>query len=303
MDLRASRGLALPAFLMLASGCSSPSASPASDAGSHPVVDSSVESGGDGASSVDASSDGGTDAEIPRGATSSYVIIEQTITSAATVGDIGIAFDPHYTSGLGCAVTTSGPCTLDDCTVPDTQDGGMLVSESAGTVTLSGGNLGSPLMLGYSSTEQYRPPLIGSALFDAGATFGVSAAGAAFPAFSGQSAPAPGAITITAPAVTMGMFGPTYVFDPAAPLTWGWTGGMAGDSVSFTFVNADVIITCSFDAVGGTGTIPASVVAQLPTMTSSIEIYSVSSAVIDAGGQGVLLAVEQSGPTVYVAAQ
>jgi hypothetical protein len=298
MSLRESRGpTLLVGVVMLATGCSSSSAGPASDAG-RSVLDSGAGEGG-----VDGGSDGGGGAGAADGSTTSYVAIEQSVTSAGTIGDISISLDPHYASGLACVRTSSGPCTLDDCTAVDAPDGGALLVESAGTVTLTGGNLGAPLMVAFGAGGQYRPPLIGSPLFDAGAVFRVSAPGDVFPAFSGQSAPAPGAITITTPAVTMGTFGPTYLFDPASPLIWSWTGGSAGASVSFTAVSADVIITCSFDAAGGTGTIPQDVVARFPTAASTIEIISSSSTTLAAGGQSVLFEIESSSPTVYLASQ
>jgi hypothetical protein len=300
-------GCALAAgAVAVAAGCSSSSAGPASDAGVRSVVDSAASEGGegtDGSTGSEGGSDAGSDVALGDGSTSSRVVVEQNVTAAGTIGNIAISLDPHYASGLGCARTTSGPCTLDDCTAVDAPDGGALLEESAGTITLSGGNLPAPLMIAYGAQGAYRPSISGSALFAAGAVFTVSAPGDAFPAFSGQSAPAPGPITITAPAATMGTFGPTYLFDPTAPLTWSWTGGTAGNSVIFTVVNADLIMTCSFDAAGGTGTIPQDVVAKFPTAASTISIFSESSATIAAGTDTVQFEVESSGPQVLIAAQ
>ena len=160
-----------------------------------------------------------------------------------------------------------------------------------------------PVQIAYAANGAYRPTLIGQALFDAGAVFTVSAPGADFPPFHGESAPAPAAITITAPVVTMGTYGPTYPFEAGAPLTWGWTGGSAGSTVTVSVQSADLFITCSFDAAGGTGTIPGDVVAQFPTMVSYVTIVSMSSSTFAAGTDTVLFQIESGGPTSYLGPQ
>jgi hypothetical protein len=292
-------GSALAASLLwLAAGCSSSSTIRPADGGAATTAESGATDAG-----PEASTDGGTDAAVGDGSTGSTIVLVQNVTSAGTIGDVSIQLDPHASSGVSCVSTTSGPCVLDDCSAADAVDGGTVVTANAGVVTISGGNLASPLKVTYGAGGQYRPPLIGTALFDAGGVFTVSAPGADFPAFSGQSAPAPSLVTITAPALTAGTYGPTYLFDPAAALPWSWTGGAAGDSVVVTVVSAGVIITCSFDAAGGTGTIPAGVVARFPAMVSNVNIDSVSSATVAAGTDRVSLSLESSGPTTYLAPQ
>jgi hypothetical protein len=285
--------------LLLASGCSSSGASPASDAGVLPGSDSGeAESGADGG--IDSGTESGAlsgDAGAP-----SSVVIQQDLTPTLTLGSVAIRLDPHYPGGLGCARTISGPCTIDDCSATDAPDAGELITESAGALTLSGGSLASPLKLSFGANG-YTSPFFGSALFEAGDVFTVSAPGAAFPAFSGQSAPAPGTVTVTSPTPTTGPSGPTYPFDPTAAMTWTWTGGTTGDSVSFTVATADLILTCTFDATAGTGTIPQDVVARFPATEDSIEISAVSSTTLAAGGQSLLFEVASSGPSAYIASQ
>jgi hypothetical protein len=290
------------AALVLATGCSSSGASPASDAGVHTAPESGADATDDGA--ADGSADGGLDATATGdGSTGSYVLIQQNANPAGTITDVTIHLDPHYASGFGCVPSTSGPCVLDDCSAVDAVDGGTLLVANAGIVSLAGGNAPAPVEIAYAANGMYRPTLIGAALFDAGAVLTVSAPGADFPAFHGESAPAPAAITVTAPAVTMGTYGPTYLFEAGAPLTWSWTGGSAGSSVTFSVESSSLFITCSFDAEGGTGTIPGDVVAQFPAMVSYVTIVSTSSSTFAAGTDTVLFQLESGGPTTYLAPQ
>ena len=296
------------AAVVLATGCSSSGASPAADGGVHTGPEASADATDDGTVDGGDGSDGGTDGGADAtatgdGSTSSYVLVQQNANSAGTVTDVTIRLDPHYASGLGCVPSTSGPCVLDDCSAVDALDGGVLLVASAGPVTLTGGNASSPVRIPYGFGDIYRATLIGSALFDAGAVLTVSAPGADFPAFHGESAPAPAAITVTAPALTMGIDGPTYPFEAGAPLTWSWTGGSAGSTVTVTVINASLIITCSFDAAAGTGTIPQSVVAQFPSLVTDVRIVSVSYSTLAAGSDTVLFQLESGGPTTYLAAQ
>ncbi len=292
---------AIVAFLLLA-GCSSNGAA-APDASTGPSRDGAVESGAVDRGAVDSGQEGGADAE--GGPATGSIAVVQNVTSSGAFGQVAVALDRHYASGATCARTTSGPCTVDDCTAVDAPDAGPSIDESAGTITLTGGALTMPLTLAFGAMGQYRTALVPSAIFAAGDTFDVAAPGAQYPGFSGKSAPAPAAVVITAPGVVDGGFGPTYVFDPTAPLAWSWMNGSPGASVAFTVVTSspDLIITCTFDAAGGTGTIPQDVVARFPSTAADVLIASLSSALLPAGDQSVLFEVESSAPVAYIAPQ
>ncbi len=277
-------------LVVLATACSSSSAKP-SDAGAPDGVsgDAAADAG-----VADAASESGGDSSVATAGSS--IVIVQLVGSQGSIGDILATFDPHYPAGLGCAHTVSGPCTVDDCTALDMQ-GAMLLGESAGTLTVSGGLLPTTLMLHPGAPGTYRDPFAGNPLFGTGDVFQVSAAGDVFPAFSGQSAPGPAPVTITSPAMTTGSAGPTYTYDSTAALPWTWTGGQAGTSVIVSVIThtPDLTVTCTFDATAGAGTIPQDVVAELPAMGSTLQIVAASSTMLAAGNQSVLFELETGG--------
>jgi hypothetical protein len=287
------------AALLIAAGCSSNGSSP-SDASTEPARDAAVETGAvDGAGQESGTEAGG-------GPTTGSITVIQNVTSAGDFSQVAIALDRHYASGAACSSSTSGPCTIEDCTAEDSPDAGPSIDESAGTITLTGGAFSMPLMLPFDTPQgQYRPALVPSAIFTAGQVFDVSAPGAQYPGFSGKSAPAPATIVISSPALVDGGLGPTYLFDPTAPLAWSWTNGSAGSSVTFTLVTSspDLIITCTFDAAGGSGTIPQDVVAMFPSIPTDVQIASISTSLLPAGDQSVLFELESSAPAANIAPQ
>jgi hypothetical protein len=259
------------------------------------------------AGSVDASLDGADEAGGTGAMPSSILVIQVTPPTGEPFGEVAASFDPRYAAGGGCAQSTSGPCVVQDCSALQAQDAGSPVSDDVGTLALAGGTLQVPLMLPFQAAQQqYRFPLVGRFLFLAGQTMTVSAPGATFPAFSGSSAPGPAPIDITAPVLGTGTSGPTYPFTAGAPLTWSWTvpDGGAGDTVTVTATTStSLVITCSFDALAGTGTIPADVMAKLQTGPTAVQIASLSTATLAAGGQKVQFVLESSGVQVHLQAQ
>jgi hypothetical protein len=297
-ESRPSAGAACTWLVVLATACSSSSAKP-SDAGAPDGVSGDAAADGGVA---DAASESGGDSGVATAGSS--IVILQLLGLQGSIGDILATFDPHYAAGLGCAHTVSGPCTIDDCTALDMQ-GGMLLGESAGTLTVSGALLPTTLMLHPGDAGTYRVPLAGNPLFAMGNVFQVSAAGDVFPAFTGQSANAPALVAITSPAMTTGADGPTYTYDPTTALTWTWTGGQMGTSVIVSVIThaPDLTVTCTFDATAGTGTIPQDVVAKLPPMSSTLQIVAASSTMLAAGSQSVLFELETGGEQTSLVAQ
>ena len=275
--------------LFFALGCSSSSGQSTADGGS----------GGDTGTTGDTGGGGGG------GSTENAVVISQGDDPA--VGFISLltaSIHAHYSSASVCTATTSGPCVLSSCK----SDAGTLTDESAGTITVTGGKLAGPESIKIGSNGQYTVFSEMKQIFAAGDTFKVTAAGGAFPAFSGESAPAPAVLTLTGPASTAGTAGPVYGFDPTKALTWTWTGGSAGDSVIFNTANltTNVLIACTFDAAGGTGPIPADVVAKLPHGTSAVPAdmfyFAQSSTTVSAGSQSVSINVTSSGQPIFILA-
>jgi hypothetical protein len=136
---------------------------------------------------------------------------------------------------------------------------------SAGTLTISGGNLGGGTAVTPDSTNAYNYTATGS-MFSAGQTLSVSASGGTVPAFGPESVVAPSSIVITAPAASGG----TYTIPTSADLSVVWTGGQAGSQVLFegtSTSNPPSYFTCTWDGATGRGTVPQAVLAGLAGQT------------------------------------
>ncbi|MEO7035671.1 MAG: hypothetical protein ABI548_17205 [Polyangiaceae bacterium] len=225
---------------------------------------------GVGGSEVDGDSDGGTTNADP-----SAVVVTQAFSDGAYSGGVAAFIDEHYSvDPRQCTSSTSGPCKISNCSaVSDSAD---VLSDSAGTITLTGGKI--PAQTLSFADGSYMGTSLKVQLFAPGDIFKVSAAGGTFPAFSGMSAAAPGPVTITSPAPVGNVLGgPVYPVSLSSALTFAWSGGTAGASTDFTVVNdAGDLITCSFDSGASTGTIPASVVAQFSSGSTSFPVTLVS---------------------------
>jgi hypothetical protein len=170
----------------------------------------------------------------------------------------------------GCtyATTDAGPCLVTTCPAQSPADAGPVSLVTAGVLTVSGGAFGDAgIDIGPDTLGSYLYNTTGP-MFAAGDTLTVSGAGATVPAFSGKSLVAPGAITLTAPVGDAG----TIAVSTSNPLTVTWTGGTSGDRVyvdlsAFFTSGASASTICSWDAMAGTGTIPAAALAPLSSGT------------------------------------
>jgi hypothetical protein len=278
----------------------------ASAAACSPSSGQTTGDGGSGGDSASGNKDTGTGGDTGGGGgtQNAVTISQEDDPSVGFIGLISASFDPHYASASACTGTTSGACTLSSCK----PGSGKLTNDNGGTVTVTGGKLPGPESVKLGSDGNYTNYTTSKQMFATGDTFMVTGSGAAFPAFSGESAPAPGVLTITGPASMAGTAGPVYGFDPTKALTWTWTGGTAGDSAVFNTANLDtgVNIVCMFDAGGGTGTIPADVVAKLPHGTSTVPanmfFFALSSKVVAVAGQTVSINVTASGQPFFILA-
>lgn len=168
------------------------------------------------------------------------------------------------------------------------------VAVSAGTLTISGGNLGS-VAVTPDSTNAYNYTA-SSAMFSAGQTLVVSASGGTVPAFGPQSIVAPSMITLTAPAASGG----SYTISTSTDLSVEWTGGQAGVQLFFEGTlsgSPQTYFTCIWDGGLGRGTVPQAVLAglagqsggllaygQLASTSFSAGTYSVTEGVLQFGG-------------------
>lgn len=167
--------------------------------------------------------------------------------------------------GCTTVVPDGGACAVTTCSGHAPNDAGLVTLASAGALDVTGGAFGD-------AGVQVGPDVLGSyvynttgPMFAPGDMLSVSAAGGTVPAFASQSIAAPAAITVTAP--LPGDAG-LLVIPTSQSLAVTWTGGVTNNRVVFT-LNAlfssggSASTACSWNAVAGQGTIPASVLAPL----------------------------------------
>jgi len=140
---------------------------------------------------------------------------------------------------------------------------------SAGTLTISGGSLGSVVVMpGTGNSYSYTS----AATFSPGQTLTVTASGATVPAFGPESVTAPAVAVLTVPAATSG----TYMISTAADLSLVWTGGQAGAQLIVEGTSSGTpqsYFTCTWDASLGQATIPHAILAGLAGQTNGYFIY------------------------------
>jgi hypothetical protein len=162
--------------------------------------------------------------------------------------------------------TTSGSCSFyTNCT--STTPAGV----SAGTLTISGGNLGAGVAVMPGASNQYTYTA-SSSMFSAGQTLTVSASGATVPAFGPESVAAPALAVLTSPAASGG----AYTITTSADLAVAWTGGQAGAQLILegtTTGTPQSYFTCTWDGALGQGTVPHAVLAGLAGQANGYLIY------------------------------
>lgn len=186
-----------------------------------------------------------------------------------------------------CTTRTVGSCEVTQCAAADSdagaapQDAGTTnTNRSAGVITVSGGGQMVQLMPG--ADNSYASNSTMSDVFPAGTALTVSAAGDAtgVPAFT-ASLTMPSAITLTMPTLAPA----TAASIPrTSPLAIAWTGGTTGKvRVLLTSSNSSGVI-CTFDAAGGTGTVPVDALSALPMGEGNILVAASDVREQSAGG-------------------
>jgi hypothetical protein len=184
----------------------------------------------------------------------------------------------------------SGACTGYTCIT--NVDAGVPY-ESAGTLTLSGGKLASPLEFATSGQGNYDLDDTSLAV-SPGQTVTVTASGAAVPAFM-QSIVAPPALNLTKPTAGSGGH---YSISTSADLAVAWSAGHAGDSVLFQALSgaSAYYFACTWDATAGEGTVPKAIVAPLAGQQyAEIEWLQGTTKTFDAGGYAITLTASIGG--------
>ena len=203
------------------------------------------------------------------GGATGYVYFEQCVGGPTLCLSIQFAFNAEFypSPTSSCSPTvTSGACAFySGCTSTSP------AAVSAGTLTISGGNLGSGIAVMPDSTNAYNYTAA-SAMFSAGQTLTVSASGGTVPAFGPESVVAPPAPVLTAPASNGG----SYTIPTSSDLTVTWTGGQAGAQVLVEGTNTGTpqdYFSCIWDGAAGQGTVPRAVLAGLAGTSNGYIIW------------------------------
>jgi len=230
---------------------------------------SSSSSSGTGSSSgvSSSSSSGGSSSGGPETGT---VYFEQCSGSAlcqSPTFDFYAGFGAANGNGnQGCTVTTSGSCSSYSCTGTAQNP----VGDSAGTLTISGGSIGSAVTVMPDSSNNYEYEATGS-LFSAGQTLTVSASGATVPAFGPISVVAPALPVLSAPVAASG----TYSIPTTADLDVAWTGASDGGEIIFEGAANDSTsyFTCVWSASLGKATVPQAMLTSLAGQTTGYLVF------------------------------
>jgi hypothetical protein len=192
--------------------------------------------------------------------------------SSSAFASFGKAAGATGVAPSNCTSSKEGVCTVVVCDAPAApMDAGAPVDAgappkavNAGEINITGGD--APIKLTPGATGAYAPFTAQTKIYSDGQTLKAVAAGADVPTFD-QSNPVPGAIVVTAPTCMTGMCESAGV-DTTKAYEFKWTGGKAGTvtaSLSTTELATmkSAIVSCSFDAATGMGTVPAAAMAKL----------------------------------------
>jgi hypothetical protein len=221
-------------------------------------------SGGSGSGSSSGSSTGSSSGGT--GPLTGSVAFQQCVGSSYCGASGAFYFSADFNYLVSpCTTTTSGACSLVTCPMMS-----FASSDSAGTLTISGGSIPAGTTLTASLVDgSYGDSVVGT-WFSAGDSLSVSATGAMVPAFGPDSITAPPLIALTAPQLADGDAGISTI-PTSTDLTLAWSGGQSGATMTL-FAGAEVsfsFIDCSWDASLDTGTVPQSLLAQLASLSQN----------------------------------
>lgn len=222
--------------------------------------------GGDGSSSGEGGGDGG--AATPMG---TILVTQVHVGGNPSYSFSAAFFAPVVATSMGTAptVTTVGDCTATQIPVdPNAVAPKGRSGLNAGAITLAGTGTPANAKLVYGPVANtgfmnYSRAMGKTAIYAGGDTFTLSSAGGPdLPSFGPQTLVTPSDIVLTAP--VCGGTCPDLNRTMDLPVTW--TGGGAG-KVVVTFetiaTTQAVLLQCKFPASGGSGTVPAALLAKL----------------------------------------
>lgn len=201
---------------------------------------------------------------------------DYTIQSTPVLGmSASASFVSAYGTGTGsCTTTKSGTCTIYQCPIGGASDAGTPPPASAGTIAITGGSKTVQLV---PSGATYAAQSAQQTLWNGGETIEAKSSGAEVPAFDLKVA-APAYVTVTTPVFPAP--GGKVTINRAQTFPVAWTGGASGDvtvGLTGSTASASTSISCIFPASSGSGSIPSSVLANLPSSPTSATISVTSS--------------------------
>lgn len=219
-------------------------------------------------------SDGGTTATKGGGVyLTSWDYTQQT--TAVQGMSASAAFVSAYSTGTGtCTTSKSGSCTITECPIGGASDAGTPPPASAGSISITGG---SKVVQLTPSGATYTPQSAQQKLWNGGETIEAKSTGAEVPAFDLKVA-APAYVTVNTPVFPAP--GGKVPINRAQAFPVAWSGGAAGDvtvALTGSTASASTSISCTFPASGGSGSVPATVLANLPPSPTSATISITSS--------------------------
>lgn len=200
---------------------------------------------------------------------------------------------PTASASGACTSTTSGDCVLYRCPIASSaadagaaDPGAANSGASAGAIVVSGGTSAVRLV---PSGGSYAAVTAQTKLWNGGESLTITADGAEVPAFT-LRATAPSFVTVTTPVFPAA--GGSVVVARSGAFAVSWTGGSAGSvsaNVGAVTATTSTSITCTFPASSGAGSVPASLLAELPSSPTSayVSITGAASATAVVGGWDV----------------
>lgn len=206
------------------------------------------------------------------------------------------------TTGAACSRTTSGPCAIRDCTLPEGADAGTIspdmVSDPAGNLTFTGGALPAGYGVMYAKNGRYpysETPVTG-APWNVGDPITLTNTGEWVPRFTTTLPGPPLEVKITEPVLSE--TAPLGV-DRTQPLAFAWSGATGGKVVIAVQTTGagrrSVSAKCTFDAAPGEASVPASVLATMVAGPGTALLYPASDELVTAGDYTIDVSIQSAG--------
>jgi hypothetical protein len=207
-------------------------------------------------------------------------------------------------SGPSCSVIGVGPCQTSVCSTSGGGGSDGSVLHPAGTLTISGGTLGSVAVTTDRKEGYAYEWSAGTASFGPGEGVTIAGSGSsAVPAFGAETLLAPDAVELTAPAANAKG---SFSVSTSAALRVAWSGGTDGYAMTFSAQASGpgtaVSLYCDWEAADGEDKVPADQMAAFAGTTDGSLTWGEQSAKeFGAGAYEVqqVAAIYGSGPATF----